>query len=207
MARKAPSFLAPVAAAISALALTAAAAAPPPPVPLLPNPQQSVQAQLAAQQAQAQARLEASQARTQAMLDANQAKLEGQVAAQQQAGLPGARMSAPAPLPAPVVVWPTREPWAARAGAMELDTLTPQLGRYFGAAHGVLVVRAPAHGALKLEDGDVILTIGGRAPASASQAMRMLASYDPGDEVRLLILREHRKMRITTKVPAAGARP
>lgn len=207
MARKALGFLAPVAAALSLLALPAWAAAPPPPVPLLPNPQQSVQAQLAAQQAQAQAGLEASQARTQAMLDANQAKLEAQVAAQQQAGLSGVRTSAPAPLPAPVVVWPTQEPWGMLAGGMELDTLTPQLGRYFGAARGVLVVRAPAHGALKLEDGDVILTIGGRAPASASQAMRMLASYDPGAEVRLLILREHRRMRITAKMPAAGARP
>jgi hypothetical protein len=206
MARKARSLLAPVAAVVTALALPAWAAPPPPPVPLLPNPEQSVQAQLAVQQVQAQARLEASQARTQAMLDANQVKLEAQLAAQEQAGLAGAPTAVPPPLPAPVVVWPSREPSATQAGEMELDTLTPQLGRYFGAAHGVLVVRAPAHGALKLEDGDVILAIGGRAPASASQARRMLASYDPGDEVRLLILREHRRMRLTAKMPAPGAK-
>ncbi|MBV8496784.1 MAG: PDZ domain-containing protein, partial [Gammaproteobacteria bacterium] len=40
---------------------------------------------------------------------------------------------------------------------MELATLTPRLGSYFGSDKGVLVVRAPADGALKLEDGDVIL--------------------------------------------------
>src|SRR2546430_13415861 len=39
---------------------------------------------------------------------------------------------------------------------LELATLTPRLGSYFGSEKGVLVVRAPADGALKLEDGDVI---------------------------------------------------
>ena len=44
---------------------------------------------------------------------------------------------------------------------MELATLTPHLGSYFGSDKGVLVVRAPANGALQLEDGDVILAIDG----------------------------------------------
>src|ERR1700730_13642038 len=44
-------------------------------------------------------------------------------------------------------------------GDMELATLTPQLGRYFGTDKGVLVVRAPKD--FKLEDGDVILAIDG----------------------------------------------
>src|SRR5579863_7291106 len=42
---------------------------------------------------------------------------------------------------------------------MELATLTPGLGSYFGTDKGVLVLRAPADGALRLEDGDVILAI------------------------------------------------
>ena len=44
---------------------------------------------------------------------------------------------------------------------MELATISPQLGSYFGTDKGVLVVRAPTDGALKLEDGDVILAIDG----------------------------------------------
>src|SRR6185312_10027049 len=57
---------------------------------------------------------------------------------------------------------------------MELATLTPQLGKYFGTEKGVLVVRAPPDGALKLEDGDVLLAVDGREPKSGSHATRIL---------------------------------
>src|SRR5256886_4102506 len=57
---------------------------------------------------------------------------------------------------------------------LELATLTPRLGSYFGSEKGVLVVRAPPDGALKLEDGDVILAIDGRQPTSGSHATRIL---------------------------------
>jgi hypothetical protein len=157
-----------------------------------------MQTQLAIEQAQAQARVAASQAKVQSMLDANQAKLEGQVAAGQQALLsPSAQLAA---LPPPVV-WPYAEGLAAPIGKMQLTTLTPQLGRYFGTDRGVLVLRAPAHGPLKLQGGDVILSIGGRTPASRSQAIRILASYDPGDSIELIVLREHHKVDIRITLP------
>ncbi len=85
---------------------------------------------------------------------------------------------------------------------MELATLTPQLGRYFGSDKGVLVVRAPADGALKLEDGDVILAIDGREPSSGSHATRILASYQPGEKVTLRIVRMHKTLDIETTLPA-----
>jgi S1-C subfamily serine protease len=85
---------------------------------------------------------------------------------------------------------------------MELATLTPQLGRYFGSDKGVLVVRAPADGALKLEDGDVILAIDGRAPASGSHATRILASYQPGEKITLRIVRMHKTLDLDTALPA-----
>ncbi|MGH8296227.1 MAG: hypothetical protein ACRETZ_12145 [Steroidobacteraceae bacterium] len=170
-----------------------------------------VQEQLAIQQAQAQARLGASQARIQATLDASQATLEGQVAAREQAQLAAARqgIAPPAQLPAPPLpmAWPMQERFAGPIGRMELTTLTPQLGRYFGTAHGILVARAPAHGVLKLQDGDVILSIGGRVPQSSSQAIRILASYDPGEKIRLVILREHHQLHLTTTMPAPPAGP
>lgn len=84
---------------------------------------------------------------------------------------------------------------------MELATLTPQLGKYFGTEKGVLVVRAPADGALKLEDGDVILAIDGREPTSGSHATRILGSYQPGEKVSLKIVRQHKTMDVQTTVP------
>ena len=84
---------------------------------------------------------------------------------------------------------------------MELATLTPQLGRYFGSEKGVLVVRAPADGALKLEDGDVILAIDGRQPTSGSHATRILASYQPGEKVALRIVRQRKTLDLEATVP------
>ena len=88
---------------------------------------------------------------------------------------------------------------------MELATLTPQLGRYFGSDKGVLVVRAPADGALKLEDGDVILAIDGREPSSGSHATRILASYQPGEKLTLRIVRMHKTLDVETTLPERGA--
>jgi S1-C subfamily serine protease len=84
---------------------------------------------------------------------------------------------------------------------MELATLTPQLGKYFGTDKGVLVVRAPSDGALKLEDGDVILAIDGREPSSGSHATRILGSYQPGEKVTLRIVRQHKTVDLQTAVP------
>lgn len=176
-----------------------------------PDPVQArLQAQIAAQRAQAQARLAADQARVQAQLDANQARLQGQIAAQQagtqtqleltrQGAVTAAQLAA---LSLPMG-GPMQEPWVHPPGTMELTTLTPGLGHYFGTDHGVLVVRAPTRGVLKLRDGDVILSIGGRVPASSSQAMRILTSYDPGEKIRLTILREHHRMDISATMPSA----
>ncbi len=86
-------------------------------------------------------------------------------------------------------------------GDMELATLTPRLGSYFGTDKGVLVVRAPADGALKLQDGDVILSIDGRVPASGPHATRILASYQPGEKIDLEIMRQRKTVNIATTMP------
>jgi len=88
---------------------------------------------------------------------------------------------------------------------LELATLTPQLGRYFGSEKGVLVVRAPVDGALKLEDGDVILAIDGRQPDSGSHATRILASYQPGEKLTLRIVRMHKTLDVETTLPPRAA--
>jgi S1-C subfamily serine protease len=84
---------------------------------------------------------------------------------------------------------------------MALATLTPQLGSYFGTDKGVLVVRAPRNAAFNLQDGDVILSIDGREPTSGSHATRILASYQPGEKVKLQLMRQRKKMNVEAMVP------
>jgi S1-C subfamily serine protease len=86
-------------------------------------------------------------------------------------------------------------------GDAEFVTLTPGLGRYFGAAKGVLVARAPHDAGLGLQDGDVIVAIGGREPENGRHAMRILRSYQPGESVELRILRDRRAQTLNSKVP------
>ena len=87
-------------------------------------------------------------------------------------------------------------------GAMELVSLTPELGRYFGAEEGILVVRAPADRALQLQDGDVIRTIGGRTPKSPGHATRILASYQGGEQVEIDVLRDKKRLTLEIDIPA-----
>ncbi len=86
---------------------------------------------------------------------------------------------------------------------MELAALTPDLGRYFGTDEGLLVVRAPTAATVDLEDGDVIQRIGARTPSDPGHAMRILRSYEPGEELVIVIMREHqsRELRITLPEP------
>ncbi len=84
---------------------------------------------------------------------------------------------------------------------MEMVPLSEDLGRYFGTDKGLLVVRAPADGALKLEDGDVIQAIGGREPGSIGHAVRILASYQPGETLELEIMRDKRRRKLEVEIP------
>ncbi|HEY4644934.1 MAG TPA: PDZ domain-containing protein [Steroidobacteraceae bacterium] len=88
---------------------------------------------------------------------------------------------------------------------MELVTLTPKLGRYFGTDKGVLVVRPPRSGDLKLEDGDVIVDIDGRKPENGGHALRILRSYQPGEKVTLNVLRDRKPVKLAVAVPARAA--
>jgi len=87
---------------------------------------------------------------------------------------------------------------------LELVTLTPRLGSYFGSDKGVLVVHAAADDALKLQDGDVILAIDGRQPTSGSHATRILSSYQPGETFTLHVLRQHKTLDLQATLPARG---
>ena len=89
-----------------------------------------------------------------------------------------------------------------RWGDMELAELTPELGAYFGTNTGILVVRAPADEVLEaLMDGDVILDIGGRTPNSTAHALRILASFEPGETLELTIMRNQRRQTLEVEFP------
>ncbi|MDH3497926.1 MAG: PDZ domain-containing protein [Gemmatimonadota bacterium] len=91
-----------------------------------------------------------------------------------------------------------RDRWAD----MELTTLDASLGSYFGTTEGLLVVRAPKDSLLGLKSGDVLMRIGGRVPSSPSHAARILRSYEPGDEIRLEVMRNKRRTDLRATVPA-----
>jgi len=86
-------------------------------------------------------------------------------------------------------------------GDMELVTLTPKLGHYFGTEKGLLIVRAPDDKDIKLEDGDVLIDIDGRAPSDPGHAFRILRSYQAGEKVTLNVLRQRKKVAVNITVP------
>ena len=86
-------------------------------------------------------------------------------------------------------------------GSAELVPMTPKLGQYFGTETGLLVVRAPDDSRLKLEDGDVIVDIDGRTPSSPSHALRILSSYQPGEKLKLNVLRTKKRLSFEITVP------
>jgi S1-C subfamily serine protease len=118
-------------------------------------------------------------------------------------GVPGAPLVHALPAPPPFDGMPHGGMhWLlADWGDAEFVTLTPGLGRYFGAEKGVLVARAPEGEGFGLQDGDVILAIGGREPQSGSHAMRILRSYQPGESVEFRILRDRRAQTLAAKIP------
>ena len=87
----------------------------------------------------------------------------------------------------------------------EFVKVTAALGRYFGTDKGVLVARAPSDDALGLQDGDVIVAIGGREPQNGPHAMRMLRSYQPGESVEIRVLRDRKAQTLKASVPEDAA--
>ncbi len=90
-----------------------------------------------------------------------------------------------------------------RFPGLELVSLNPDLGRYFGTNEGVLVVSVPEKSELNLKSGDVILAIDGRTIRDPSHAMRVLRSYNSDEQVSLRIMRDKKERTVTGRVPEA----
>ena len=97
------------------------------------------------------------------------------------------------------------ESFAVRVGSafpgLQLVSVNPDLGEYFGVDEGVLVLSAPEEGELNLKAGDVILSIDGRDVRSPSHAMRILRSYNADEEVSFQIRRKNRTETVTGTMP------
>jgi len=98
-----------------------------------------------------------------------------------------------------------RTGFPGRWHALELVSLTPDLGQYFGVESGLLVVRSPKDEALGLKDGDVILAIDGRAPTSPQHAMRILRSYEAGETIKFSIFRARENRTVEVQLPEKEA--
>jgi hypothetical protein len=86
--------------------------------------------------------------------------------------------------------------------SLEFVPMTPKLGAYFGTDKGLLVVRVPATNGLLLEEGDVLQTIDGRTPESPGHAFRILHSYQPGEKVKLGVLRQRKPLLLEATIPS-----
>jgi len=82
-------------------------------------------------------------------------------------------------------------------GDLDLAPLNPDLGAYFGATEGVLVIRAPRGGSLGLKGGDVVQAVDGRKPSSPAHLLRILRSYDRGETFKMDILRNKKRETVT----------
>ena len=89
---------------------------------------------------------------------------------------------------------------------LELATLSPRLGGYFGAKAGVLVVRA-GNPLFKLEDGDVITAVGDRESTSAVHVTRILRSYQPGEQLTIKVLRDRKPLQLDVVIAAGRGAP
>jgi membrane-associated protease RseP (regulator of RpoE activity) len=83
---------------------------------------------------------------------------------------------------------------------LELAPLNPELGRYFGATEGVLVINVPAESRLGLKPGDVVFAVDGRKVRAPAQLFRVLESYEPGEGFKLEIMRMKKRETVAGSV-------
>ena len=84
---------------------------------------------------------------------------------------------------------------SARYGLRMIE-LNEGLGTYFGATEGVLVTEVDDDSTLGLRAGDVILRVGERDVTTPDRVLRLLATYEEGEEIALRIRRNGSEMSV-----------
>ncbi|HWG10435.1 MAG TPA: PDZ domain-containing protein [Rhodanobacteraceae bacterium] len=91
--------------------------------------------------------------------------------------------------------------WFAPWWGLNLASLNPELGRYFGADKGALVLSNDAQRYPGLQAGDVITAVNGNAVSQPEDAMRALQAQPADKPVRLTVLRHGRPLAVDMKSP------
>jgi membrane-associated protease RseP (regulator of RpoE activity) len=94
-------------------------------------------------------------------------------------------------------------PAGGRLGAAVMP-LDDQLATYFGVAEGVLVTSVSANtpaAAAGLRAGDVIIAVGGRNVAEASEVNEAIRAVAPGAMVDIRVVREKKEITVTATLP------
>lgn len=84
---------------------------------------------------------------------------------------------------------------------VNLTTINAELGKYFGASSGVLVLENEGAKLAQIKAGDVIQMIDGQPADSVPGCMRLLTSKEPGQILTVEVLREHKKLVLAVEAP------
>jgi len=88
-----------------------------------------------------------------------------------------------------------------RTRGLELTSLNPELGKYFKADKGVLVIEASTDNTYGLESGDVITAVGATEVSSPGDLLRALRDGEPGAEVEFTIKRDRKTRTLKAVIP------
>ena len=84
---------------------------------------------------------------------------------------------------------------------LNLASLNADLGSYFGADHGVLVLSADDAALKTLKSGDVLLDIDGKKVDRPEDALRLLRERPAGSDLKVQVLRQHKTQTLSMKAP------
>jgi C-terminal processing protease CtpA/Prc len=89
--------------------------------------------------------------------------------------------------------------WFAPWWGLNLASLNPGLGRYFGTDRGALVLSSDAQRYPGLQAGDVITEVAGRAVSKPEDALRALQALPGNEPARLTVLRHGKPLAVELK--------
>jgi len=84
---------------------------------------------------------------------------------------------------------------------LNLTSLNPDLGSYFGTDKGVLVLSADEEGLKGLKSGDVLQEVAGQKVERPEDALRAMREQRSGSEVKVQVLRQHKALTLSLKAP------
>jgi C-terminal processing protease CtpA/Prc len=91
--------------------------------------------------------------------------------------------------------------FSGQAYDLRMAPVDTELGRYFGASEGVLVLSKGENSPAELKTGDVLLSVGGTRVESSTDVMRAMARAEPGSALNVELLRDKQRQVVVLTVP------